>query len=488
MLEERINEFTSTTQYNSKFNTQKKNLLQRLRKDYLYDLHAISSDSYQDIDIHFNDEDITLKHRCIINATCPLLLINNLNINDSRCDEIEKITIESFPEIIEDHQRQFLTCIYRQQGENDKNVPTDIDIDINLDSLLIDGSYSDITFKIQDCEFKCHKCILSSRCEYFARMFSGRWMENTQEIVELKDLSPITFRYILSYIYSNKIEVSRDVDITEVLYIADMYGINGIKAAVSFHLKANYCYFFIAPYDISIYGAVKSLEISKIFSLNELSTECYIWFVKNYVKIFANRNFAKVSEDAKKDILIKIKEDVSHLTILHHLKDCSKLKACLPTVKWAHAMRKLIEELEEYCLEFVSCNFERVISQPAFQYCLFNKKDINQTLMLQEHFIAAVTKYISKENCIDIFESTKKIREMAEKYGNQYKDHFDIMETVENCLKFVTELQSVTIRFISRNIFHLQKMKKWKSLKKDVKEQLKSLSGFISIADQKGEK
>ena len=140
-------------------------------------------------------------------------------------------------------------------------------------------------------------------------MFSGRWKENLQEVVELKELSPKTFQYILSFIYSNKIEVSTDLDITEVLYIADMYGINGIKSAISFHLKANYCYFFIASYDITIQGAIKSLEIAKIFSLDDHLTDCYVWFIKHYVKIFANRNFAKASDDVKNYILSKIKKD-----------------------------------------------------------------------------------------------------------------------------------------------------------------------------------
>lgn len=38
--------------------------------------------------------------------------------------------------------------------------------------MLETGSFSDVTIVLGDTKFKAHKCILASRCNFFANMFT----------------------------------------------------------------------------------------------------------------------------------------------------------------------------------------------------------------------------------------------------------------------------------------------------------------------------
>ena len=53
--------------------------------------------------------------------------------------------------------------------------------------LYASGDYSDVSFFVEDTVVKCHKVILSSRCEYFARMFLSGLMESSASEVPVYD-------------------------------------------------------------------------------------------------------------------------------------------------------------------------------------------------------------------------------------------------------------------------------------------------------------
>lgn len=44
----------------------------------------------------------------------------------------------------------------------------------------------DITIDVAGRHIRAHKCILSSRCQYFAAILSGGWVENAGNIIPLQ--------------------------------------------------------------------------------------------------------------------------------------------------------------------------------------------------------------------------------------------------------------------------------------------------------------
>jgi hypothetical protein len=66
-----------------------------------------------------------------------------------------------------------------------------------LVTLYESGHFADVSFFVEDKIIKCHKVILSSRCEYFARMFLSGLMESTTNEVPVYDTSPEVFETVI---------------------------------------------------------------------------------------------------------------------------------------------------------------------------------------------------------------------------------------------------------------------------------------------------
>lgn len=49
--------------------------------------------------------------------------------------------------------------------------------------MLENGLFSDVTIVLGDTKFKAHKCILASRCNFFASMFSLDMREAQESII-----------------------------------------------------------------------------------------------------------------------------------------------------------------------------------------------------------------------------------------------------------------------------------------------------------------
>lgn len=54
----------------------------------------------------------------------------------------------------------------------------------------------DITIDVAGRHIRAHKCILSSRCQYFAAILSGGWIENAGNVISLQGYA---LRYICVY-------------------------------------------------------------------------------------------------------------------------------------------------------------------------------------------------------------------------------------------------------------------------------------------------
>lgn len=52
--------------------------------------------------------------------------------------------------------------------------------------MFLDEINTDVTVEVNGQQIKAHKCILSSRCQYFAAILSGGWVENAGNIISLQ--------------------------------------------------------------------------------------------------------------------------------------------------------------------------------------------------------------------------------------------------------------------------------------------------------------
>ncbi|XP_036389202.1 ankyrin repeat and BTB/POZ domain-containing protein 1 isoform X1 [Megalops cyprinoides] len=76
-----------------------------------------------------------------------------------------------------------------------------------LQSLLEQGSFSDVSFLVHGQSFSAHRCVLSARSEYFSEMFQTKW--KGKNIIALKHplINPAAFGAILQYFYTGRLDI-----------------------------------------------------------------------------------------------------------------------------------------------------------------------------------------------------------------------------------------------------------------------------------------
>lgn len=52
--------------------------------------------------------------------------------------------------------------------------------------MFLDEISPDVTVEVGGRRIKAHKCILSSRCQYFAAMLSGGWVESAGNVISIQ--------------------------------------------------------------------------------------------------------------------------------------------------------------------------------------------------------------------------------------------------------------------------------------------------------------
>ncbi|KAH3809199.1 kelch-like protein 24 [Dreissena polymorpha] len=85
-----------------------------------------------------------------------------------------------------------------------------IDLLKNLNEMRIKRLFTDTVLCLGQEEFPCHKNILSASSPYFQAMFTNDLRENRDMRVHFDDISPWTFKRIIDYVYTGKLEISTD--------------------------------------------------------------------------------------------------------------------------------------------------------------------------------------------------------------------------------------------------------------------------------------
>ncbi|ESO99112.1 hypothetical protein LOTGIDRAFT_173854 [Lottia gigantea] len=78
----------------------------------------------------------------------------------------------------------------------------------NVSKFRMEGGYTDITIKIEDHKFDCHKIVLAAGSAYFRSMFSSGMEESRQNVVELKQLDGKVFEHVLQFIYTGSVNIT----------------------------------------------------------------------------------------------------------------------------------------------------------------------------------------------------------------------------------------------------------------------------------------
>lgn len=99
----------------------------------------------------------------------------------------------------------------------------------NLNNLFQSGCDSNVTLKVKDQEFKAHRLILISRSSVFYAMFNHDTKEKKTGIVSIIDCDPESFKDVLSFLYTGKLDMVSPSNAAELYKIADKYDLKCLK-------------------------------------------------------------------------------------------------------------------------------------------------------------------------------------------------------------------------------------------------------------------
>jgi hypothetical protein len=115
----------------------------------------------------------------------------------------------------------------------------------DLATLLVDPSYADVTFVVNDEQIMAHKGILAARSLYFSTMLRSSFQEaQPGALVEIQDTSAAAFKNVLQFLYTDKV-LCDDVDVIQTMRLAHRYEIFKVysecKSRITRDINASNC-------------------------------------------------------------------------------------------------------------------------------------------------------------------------------------------------------------------------------------------------------
>lgn len=153
---------------------------------------------------------------------------------------------------------------------------------------------TDMLVEVHGRRIRAHKCILRSRCQYFAAMLAGH---GAQSVVSLQGYSYAAVHFALCHIYSGASHPPDGISLMELAALADLLGLEGLKEVTSHALKTNYCHNFHKPCSGCTDGILQVLPVALNHALDDLYRKCLRWTCRHYLKVWPTRQFAQLPPD-----------------------------------------------------------------------------------------------------------------------------------------------------------------------------------------------
>ncbi|XP_060850163.1 uncharacterized protein LOC132929090 [Rhopalosiphum padi] len=237
--------------------------------------------------------------------------------------------------------------------------------------MFIEEIGADTTIDVNGRRIKAHKCVLTSRCQYFAAMFSGGWVQSAGNVLYLKGFSYNTVHLTLRYIYSGECDFSEIKNVAELSKLADMLCLEGLKDNIMLYLAAEYCHFFKEVCERCTIGILECLTLSVAYGLDDLYLSCIVWINDNFSVVWPTHHFVSLPQDLKVKCF---RHKVAHVDDLNDVlsvtEGCEKIKKSLPNDEWTKEIIDLTTDLSNSIIKYLAKHFYSTITSKYFKQML----------------------------------------------------------------------------------------------------------------------
>ncbi|XP_032279703.1 BTB/POZ domain-containing protein 8 isoform X3 [Phoca vitulina] len=267
----------------------------------------------------------------------------------------------------------------------------------DLLKLYVKHCCPDIDIYVDGKSFKAHRAILSARSSYFAAMLSGCWAESSQEYITLQGINHVEMNVMMNFIYGGTLDFPDKANVGQILNMADMYGLEGLKEVAIYILRRDYCNFFQKPVPRRLASVLECLIIAHTVGVDSLFADCMKWIVKHFARFWSERSFANVPSEIQKSCLNMLIQSLNDKNAAFLLMESDRLIISLPRVKWTEVALTMASQLQEECIAFIIENFSKIIQSENFAL-LLQSQAMSSTADLLDKILKAIEENITTEN------------------------------------------------------------------------------------------
>ncbi|KFM77372.1 BTB/POZ domain-containing protein 8, partial [Stegodyphus mimosarum] len=232
----------------------------------------------------------------------------------------------------------------------------------DLLKMFLDEIDTDITIEVEEKQIKAHRCILASRCKYFANLLRNTSTDKNSSTISLEGFSYPAVHFALCHIYSGAMNIPKDCNISELALLADMLHLDTLTDIIVFHLKMHFCHFFHRPCLQCTQGVVECLPLAAVCGLNDLRDKCIHWLGKHFTRTWPNKSFASLSEELR-DLCYNVTVQLLAVdSVIDMTLNCDRLMTTLPQLKWTEPIFGMVTKLLQDCIHFMAQNFNQILN------------------------------------------------------------------------------------------------------------------------------
>ncbi|XP_073752412.1 BTB/POZ domain-containing protein 8 isoform X6 [Callorhinus ursinus] len=260
----------------------------------------------------------------------------------------------------------------------------------NLESIAVEN--------FEASEFRTFlQAILSARSSYFAAMLSGCWAESSQKYITLQGRNHVEMNVMMHFIYGGTLDFPDKANVGQILNMADMYGLEGLKEVAIYILRRDYCNFFQKPVPRRLASILECLIIAHTVGVDSLFADCMKWIVKHFARFWSERSFANIPSEIQKSCLNMLIQSLNDKNAAFLLMESDRLIISLPRVKWTEVALTMASQLQEECIAFIIENFSKIIQSENFAL-LLQSQAMSSTADLLDKILKAIEENITTEN------------------------------------------------------------------------------------------
>ncbi|CAL4106999.1 unnamed protein product, partial [Meganyctiphanes norvegica] len=330
--------------------------------------------------------------------------------------------------------------------------------------MFVNEISTDVTIQIGEKKIRAHKCILASRCVYFAAMLSGHWVESAGNVIKLQGFSHDCVVVALKHIYSGTSTVPEGVRVGELAALADMLALDGLKDVIALHLKANCCHYFHKPCSGCLEGVLDVLPIAGAYCLDELYHRCLRWVAKHFTVVTPTRNFAALPPEVQDRCLKQLMDDMTIYNLINIKLSCHNV--ALLTVP----LSKLTECVNQMPTGSVTLHYITMPTGYITLQFLALGKDSGWSIESLEETLRVACELIRPDQAVLSHLQLTKLLDEAQEDESLYCETF---------VTFIEKIMSQVERFMIHNANRVAVCRKWPLLSTSTQRRIKDAAQVV---------